>query len=105
MSTQEEPNSETQNAKPQAEELESETTNAEPEGEEPRTTAQADEAPDKKAREVRLPNIIWADGAYTNILGKTKPGKPAACPDDVREVALANLEAARAAGRAPIPKA
>ncbi len=48
---------------------------------------------------------FWADGAYTNILGKTKPGKPAACPDEVREVALANLEAARAAGRAPIPEA
>ena len=50
-------------------------------------------------------NIFWADGAYTNILGKTRPGKPAACPDDVREVALANLEAARAAGKAPIPEA
>ena len=49
-------------------------------------------------------NIFWADGAYTNILGKTRPGKPAACPDDVREIALANLEAARAAGKAPIPE-
>ena len=48
---------------------------------------------------------FWADGAYTNILGKTKPGKPAACPDKAREVALANLEAARATGRAPIPEA
>lgn len=50
-------------------------------------------------------NIFWADGAYTNILGKTKAGKPAACPDDVRELALANLEAARKAGRAPYPSA
>ena len=50
-------------------------------------------------------NIFWADGAYTNILGKTKPGKPAACPDEVREIALANLEAARSAGKAPIPEA
>ncbi len=48
-------------------------------------------------------NIFWADGAYTNLLGKTKPGKPAACPDEVRETALANLEAARAAGKAPQP--
>ena len=48
-------------------------------------------------------NIFWADGAYTNLLGKTKMGKPAACPDDVREVALANLEKAREAGLAPRP--
>jgi len=48
-------------------------------------------------------NIFWADGSYTNILGKTRPGKPAACPDEVRETALANLEAARAAGKAPRP--
>ena len=50
-------------------------------------------------------NIFWADGSYTNILGKTKVGKPAACPDDVRELALANLEAARKAGKAPYPSA
>ena len=49
-------------------------------------------------------NIFWADGSYTNILGKTKKGKPAACPDDVREIALANLEAAREQGRAPRPQ-
>ena len=48
-------------------------------------------------------NIFWADGAYTNIFGRTKPGKPAACPEEVRETALANLEAARAAGKAPRP--
>ena len=50
-------------------------------------------------------NIFWADGSYTNILGRTKPGKPADTPDDIRERALAGLEAARAAGTAPIPKA
>ena len=49
-------------------------------------------------------NIFWADGSYTNILGKTKKGKPAACPDEIREVALANLEAAREAGTAPKPE-
>ena len=49
-------------------------------------------------------NIFWADGSYTNLFGKTKKGKPAECPDDVREIALANLEAARAAGRAPCPE-
>jgi NhaC family Na+:H+ antiporter len=48
-------------------------------------------------------NIFWADGAYTNLLGKTKAGTAAACPEEVREVALANLEAARAAGKAPRP--
>ncbi|MBR0404658.1 MAG: hypothetical protein IJI68_05595 [Eggerthellaceae bacterium] len=50
-------------------------------------------------------NIFWADGSYTNILGKTKAGAPAACPEEVRELALANLEAARKAGRAPYPTA
>ena len=49
-------------------------------------------------------NIFWADGSYTNLLGKTKKGTPAACPDDIREQALANLEAARAAGLAPRPE-
>lgn len=49
-------------------------------------------------------NIFWADGSYTNLLGKTRKGRPAACPDEVRETALANLEAARAAGRAPRPE-
>jgi NhaC family Na+:H+ antiporter len=46
-------------------------------------------------------NIFWADGSYTNLLGKTRPGTPADCSDDVRELALANLEKARAEGRAP----
>ena len=50
-------------------------------------------------------NIFWADGSYTNLLGKTKPGTPAASPEEAREVALAGLEAARAAGKAPIPEA
>ena len=48
-------------------------------------------------------NIFWADGSYTNIRGKTRRSVPAACPDEVRELALANLEAARKAGRAPYP--
>ena len=49
-------------------------------------------------------NIFWADGSYTNILGKTRPGKPAESPDEAREIALAALEAARAAGKAPVPE-
>lgn len=49
-------------------------------------------------------NIFWADGSYTNLLGKTRKGKPAACPEEVREKALANLEAAREAGKAPRPQ-
>lgn len=48
-------------------------------------------------------NIFWADGSYTNLFGKTKSGKPADCPEEVRVIALANLEAARAAGKAPRP--
>ncbi|MDD7593145.1 MAG: Na+/H+ antiporter NhaC [Peptoniphilaceae bacterium] len=46
-------------------------------------------------------NIFWADGAYTNILGKTKLKTPAEAPEDVHEVAMANLKAMRADGRAP----
>lgn len=46
-------------------------------------------------------NIFWADGAYTNILGKTKMRKPAAAPADKHELAVKNLEALRAAGKAP----
>ena len=49
-------------------------------------------------------NIFWADGAYTNILGKTRPGNPAESPDEAREVAFAALKAARAAGKAPVPE-
>ena len=46
-------------------------------------------------------NIFWADGAYTNIFGKTTMRKPAAAPADKHELAVKNLEAMRAAGRAP----
>ena len=48
-------------------------------------------------------NIFWADGAYTNIFGKTTMHKPAAAPEEAHERALKNLEALRAAGKAPIP--
>ena len=33
-------------------------------------------------------NIFWADGSYTNILGKTKAGKPAGAPAEAHEKAL-----------------
>ena len=46
-------------------------------------------------------NIFWADGAYTNLLGKTRAGKPAACPEEAHEAAVANLNALRAQGKAP----
>ncbi len=46
-------------------------------------------------------NIFWADGSYTNILGKTKAGKPAKAPAEAHEKALKALEARRAAGKAP----
>lgn len=46
-------------------------------------------------------NIFWADGAYTNLLGKTVMRKPAAAPADKHELAVKNLEALRAAGKAP----
>ena len=46
-------------------------------------------------------NIFWADGSYTNIFGKTVMKKPAQCPEDAREKAIANLEALRKAGKAP----
>lgn len=49
-------------------------------------------------------NIFWADGSYTNLLGKTKKREPADCPEEVRELALANLEKAREEGRAPRPE-
>lgn len=48
-------------------------------------------------------NIFWADGAYTNIFGKTTMHKPAGAPEEAHERALKNLEALRAAGKAPIP--
>lgn len=50
-------------------------------------------------------NIFWADGSYTNLLGVTKKGKPAAAPAEAHEIAMRNLEALRAAGKAPVPKA
>lgn len=50
-------------------------------------------------------NIFWADGAYTNLFGKTKMGKVAACPEAEHEAAVANLKALRAAGKAPMPEA
>lgn len=46
-------------------------------------------------------NIFWADGSYTNIFGKTKAGKPAGAPAEAHEKAVKNLEARRAAGKAP----
>ena len=46
-------------------------------------------------------NIFWADGSYTNVFGKTKAGKPAGAPEEAHAKALANLEARRAAGKAP----
>ena len=48
-------------------------------------------------------NIFWADGAYTNIFGKTTMHKPAGAPEEAHARALKNLEALRAAGKAPIP--
>ena len=50
-------------------------------------------------------NIFWADGSYTNVFGKTTKGKPAAAPAEAHERAVKNLEALRAAGKAPTPKA
>jgi NhaC family Na+:H+ antiporter len=49
-------------------------------------------------------NIFWADGSYTNALGKTTKKKPAAAPADAHEKAVANLEAMRKAGKAPSPQ-
>lgn len=50
-------------------------------------------------------NIFWADGAYTNVFGKTVMRKAAAAPADKHELAVKNLEALRAAGKAPKVKA
>lgn len=50
-------------------------------------------------------NIFWADGSYTNLLGKTKKGTPAKAPAEAHERAVKNLEARRAAGKAPTPAA
>ena len=46
-------------------------------------------------------NIFWADGSYTNILGKTVMKSKCGCPEEAREKAIANLEARRAEGKAP----
>ncbi|MDO5564329.1 MAG: Na+/H+ antiporter NhaC family protein [Eubacteriales bacterium] len=47
-------------------------------------------------------NIFWADGSYTNLLGKTKMKKPALCRDEeAHKTALANLERRREEGKAP----
>ena len=48
-------------------------------------------------------NIFWADGAYTNLFGKTTMHKPAGAPEEAHEIAMKNLEALRAAGKAPVP--
>lgn len=47
-------------------------------------------------------NIIWADGSYTNLLGKTRMLKkiPAA-PEEEHKIAMAALEKGRAEGRIP----
>ena len=46
-------------------------------------------------------NIFWADGAYTNLFGKTKLKKPAAAPEEAHAYACKQLDALRAAGKAP----
>lgn len=46
-------------------------------------------------------NIFWADGAYTNLFGKTKMKTQAKSPEKAREIALAALEKRRAEGKAP----
>jgi Holliday junction resolvasome RuvABC ATP-dependent DNA helicase subunit len=48
--------------------------------------------------------VNYRTDIVTDADGKTKKGKPAACPDDIRDLALANLEKARAEGRAPRPE-
>lgn len=50
-------------------------------------------------------NIFWADGSYTNLLGKTKKGRPAGAPAKEHEIAMKCLEERRAAGKAPTPNA
>ncbi|MGP1348251.1 MAG: Na+/H+ antiporter NhaC [Stomatobaculum sp.] len=49
-------------------------------------------------------NIFWADGAYTNVFGKTTMHKPAGAPEEAHARAVKNLEALRAAGKAPAPQ-
>ncbi len=50
-------------------------------------------------------NIFWADGAYTPLIGKTRMRKVAKAPEAEHEYALKQLEALRAAGKAPIVEA
>ena len=50
-------------------------------------------------------NIFWADGSYTNLFGKTVKKAPAAAPAEAHEYACKQLEAMRAAGKAPKPQA
>ena len=46
-------------------------------------------------------NIFWADGSYTNVLGKTVKKKPAEAPAEAHKLAVANLERRREQGLAP----
>ncbi len=46
-------------------------------------------------------NIFWADGTYTNVLGKTRQGKVAEAPEEEHAKALKALEELRQAGKAP----
>lgn len=46
-------------------------------------------------------NIIWADGAYTTLTGKTIQKDVAEAPEEAHKKALENLERRRAAGQAP----
>lgn len=46
-------------------------------------------------------NIFWADGSYTNLFGKTKLKTMATAPEEVRLVAIKNLENLRNEGKVP----
>ena len=46
-------------------------------------------------------NIFWADGAYTNIFGKTKMKKMAKATEKARDFAIKNLIKLRKEGKAP----
>ena len=46
-------------------------------------------------------NVFWADGAYTNVFGKTTMRKAAKAPEEAHKYALAQLEKLRAEGKAP----
>ena len=49
-------------------------------------------------------NIFWADGSYTNLIGRTRKGEPAGAPEDAHAKAVKCLEELRAQGKAPTPK-